>query len=93
MPVRLPSLLNPERVVVWAAEIVRGLEATLSNFDRTKHSRGTILPLAIYVIADLPLATQHPGGLLYVSDAPGGGTPAYSNGTNWLDCRTGVIIV
>jgi hypothetical protein len=93
VPLRLPSLLNPERVVVWAAEVVRNLEATLSNFDRIKHSRGTILPLAVYVVADLPPAIQHPSGVLYVSDAPGGGTPAYSNGVNWLDCRTGVIIV
>lgn len=93
MSLRLPSLLNPERVVVWAAEIVRNLEATLAGFDRLKHSRGTILPLAPYVIADLPPAIQHPAAVLYVSDAPGGATPAYSDGTNWRDGRTGVIIV
>lgn len=92
MALRLPSLLNPERVVVWAAEIVRNLEATLAGFDRLKHSRGTILPLAPYIVADLPPAAQHPAALLYVSDAVGGATPAYSNGVNWLDCRDGSII-
>ena len=33
------------------------------------------------------------GALRYVSDATGGGTLAFANGTNWIDVQTGVTVV
>lgn len=82
MPVRLPSLLNPDRVVVWAAEIVRGLEVTLGNFDRTKQTKGAIGKLAPYYAADLPLPDP-PWQYLIVIDDGAHASVCYSTGTDW----------
>jgi predicted phosphoribosyltransferase len=83
VPVRLPSLLNPDRVVVWAAEVVRGLEVTLGNFDRLKQTRGGILQLAPYYKADLP-SPDPAWQMLVVIDDGNHPSVCYSTGTQWL---------
>ena len=91
MPLRLPSLLDPDRVVIWAAEIVRGLEVTLSNFDRTKQTRGAIMQLAPYYKADLP--TPDPAWqMLVVIDDGASPSVCYSNGTQWLRVNGNTVI-
>lgn len=50
----------------------------------------TILPT--FALADLPSASNHPGGVVYVSDA----TPvsmAFSDSTNWISIITGIAVV
>lgn len=43
-----------------------------------------IIPqLKSYAKAALPAAAAHTGGLIHVSDASGGASIAYSDGTNW----------
>lgn len=82
MPIRLPSLLDPDRVVVWAAEIVRGLEGVLSTFDRTKQTRGALIQLAPYYLAELP-APDPPWQLLIVIDDGAHPSVCYSDGSVW----------
>lgn len=82
MPLRLPSLLNPDRLVVWAADLIRSLETVLSNYERTKQTKGAIIQLAVYAKADLPPAAPA-GQKLYVLDDVGGPTEATSDGTVW----------
>lgn len=82
MPVRLPSLLNPDRVVVWAAEIVRGLETTLSTFDRTKQTKGAIGQFAPYYKAELPNPAP-PWQYLVVIDDGAHPSVCYSDGSVW----------
>lgn len=82
MPLRLPSLLQPERLIVWAADLVRALEITLSNYERTKQTRGAIVQLPEYSKANLPPAAPA-GQKLYVGDDVGGPTEAYSDGSVW----------
>jgi hypothetical protein len=82
MAIRLPSLLNPDRLVVWAADLVRALEITLTNYERTKQTKGAIVLLPSYSKADLP-SPDPAGQKLYVIDDVGGPTEAYSDGTIW----------
>ena len=83
MPVRLPSLLNPDKIVVWAAEVVRGLEITLGNFDRLKQTRGSIMQLAPYYLADLP-SPDPAWQMLVVIDDGLHSSVCYSTGTMWV---------
>lgn len=55
-------------------------------------SAGTIqIPAAL--VGALPSAATA-GRLLYVSDAnTGAGTVCFSNGTNWIDIKTGIAVV
>jgi len=91
MPVRLPSLLNPDRVVVWAAEIVRGLETTLSNFDRLKQTRGAIGQFAPYYKAQLPSPAPAWQYLVVIDD---GAHPSvcYSDGSVWRRASDNTVI-
>jgi hypothetical protein len=82
MPIRLPSLLNSERVVVWAAEIVRGLETTLGLFDRTKQTKGAIGQYAPYTVATLPSPVP-PWQYLIVTDDGAHASVCYSDGSVW----------
>jgi hypothetical protein len=82
MPIRLPSLLNPERVVVWAAEIVRGLETTLGTYDRTKQTKGAIGQFAPYLKAQLPSPVP-PWQYLIVTDDGAHASVCYSDGSVW----------
>ena len=44
-------------------------------------------------VADLPPALDHaPGSLIFVTDAPGGATPAFSDGDNWRNCSDRSLI-
>lgn len=51
-----------------------------------KGSLITPLSLATYIVAEVPDATVHEGGVIYVTDDAGATlkTPAWSDGTNWL---------
>jgi hypothetical protein len=82
MPLRLPLLLDPNRLVVWAADLVRALEITLTSFERTKQTRGAIVQLPSYAKADLP-SPSPAGQKLYVTDDVGGATEAYSDDLVW----------
>ncbi len=42
--------------------------------------------------ADLPSASENQTLQIYVTDDTGGGTPAYSDGTNWRRYKDGDII-
>lgn len=82
MPIRLPLLLNPDRLIVWAADLSRVLENSLSVFERTKQTRGAVVLLPVFAKANLP-PPESIGQLLYVSDDVGGPTMAYSDGFTW----------
>ena len=44
-------------------------------------------------VATLPTASSTEGQILYVTDAnSGAGTIAFSNGTNWIDVKTGIAV-
>lgn len=42
------------------------------------------LTLVEYTVATLPLASDHPRALVYVSDEAGGAVPVFSDSSNWL---------
>lgn len=52
-----------------------------------------ILQLVPFTIASLPDPSLTPGGMIFVSDAIGGASPAFSDGTNWLSLLTSTIII
>jgi len=52
-------------------------------FVAPKFSEPPILPF--YTLATIPLATQHEGAIIYVSDAASGANFQGSDGTNWVD--------
>ena len=82
MAIRLPSLLNPDRLVVWAADLIRALEITLTNYEQLKQNKGGIVQLPNYSKASLPPAAPA-GQKVYVVDDVGGATEACSDGTVW----------
>lgn len=45
-----------------------------------------------YVRTALPSVTTYIDGLIYVSNATGGASVAYSNGTNWISLRTAAAV-
>jgi hypothetical protein len=45
-----------------------------------------------YTVATVPAAASHTGGLIYVTDEPGGAVPAFSDGTNWRRVTDRTII-
>ena len=47
-------------------------------------SGGRPFPLQSFTMLTLPLAVEFPECIVYVSDAPGGPIPAYSDGVQWL---------
>jgi len=51
-----------------------------------------ILQLVNFTVGSLPDPTLTPGGIVYVSDAIGGPTIAFSDGTNWLSLIDKIII-
>lgn len=84
MTIRLPNP-PPDNTPMnrWAASLALVLGTFLDRIDTAKHTRGAILPLAIYAKADLPDAASNPGGMIYVTDDVGGAVPAFSDGTDW----------
>ena len=56
-----------------------------------QRGRGFPVVLAPFVKADLPDPAAWVGGWIFVSDATGGGVPAYSDGTDWLRPNSTVI--
>lgn len=46
-----------------------------------------------YTVASLPSAAANVGTQIYVSNTAGGGSMAFSNGTDWIDMVTGVAVV
>jgi hypothetical protein len=44
---------------------------------------GEAVILEDYAVADLPDATEHEAGMVYVADESGGAVPAFSDGVNW----------
>ncbi len=52
-----------------------------------------VLQLAPFTVANLVDPTTVPGGIVFVSDAPGGASPSFSDGTNWISLFTGSIII
>lgn len=52
------------------------------HFDRLTSESG-VVPLKKFVMARLPPASKHVGGMIYISDEAGGATPAFSDGVDW----------
>lgn len=50
------------------------------------------LPLAVYLVADLPSPAAYSGGILSVSDEAGGYTLAFSDGTNWRRVQDRAVV-
>lgn len=48
--------------------------------------------LPSYTVATVPAVASYAGSMIYVSDAAGGASPAYSNGSNWISLLTGANI-
>jgi hypothetical protein len=53
---------------------------------------GGPVKLKSYAFASVPSASANTGALIYCSNATGGATVAYSNGTNWLRVDTSAIL-
>jgi hypothetical protein len=56
-------------------------------------SQGGLVAPKSYTVATLPSVADNVGRMIYVSDAAGGGIPAFSDGTNWLRVDTRAIVV
>lgn len=78
----------PQSAPDWARRLADDVTA---EFDRVS-ARGFPVRLPQYGKADLPLAASYPGSLIFVSDATGGATPAFSDGTNWLRADTSAVV-
>lgn len=50
------------------------------------------LKLARYPVAEVPVAGDYPGGLIYVTDEAGGATAAFSDGTDWRRVQDRAVI-
>jgi hypothetical protein len=50
------------------------------------------LVLASYELAEVPLAEDFPGGLIFVTDEAGGPTVAFSDGTDWFRVQDLAVI-
>jgi hypothetical protein len=53
---------------------------------------GLVAPKA-YTVATVPSAAENTGHMIYVSDAIGGGIPAFSDGAIWLRVDTRTIVL
>ena len=53
---------------------------------------GGVFKLPSYIKTQVPAAAANVGALIYVTDATGGATPVYSNGTNWLRVDTSAVL-
>ena len=67
-----------------------GFEGSVTG-DTTGNVTGTI-QLTSSTVAGLPTASTNVRRLYYVSNAAGGPTIVFSNGTNWIDLITGVTV-
>lgn len=50
------------------------------------------MELRSYTVAEVPIAAENVGSMIYVSDTAGGGAVAFSNGTDWIDVVTGLAV-
>jgi len=50
------------------------------------------IKLARYAVAEVPVASDYQGGMIFVIDEIGGATVAFSDGTNWLRVQDRAII-
>lgn len=66
----------------WGSELVRTLQAFVTDIGATAFRQGQIAQVGSFTVADLPSATT-PARLIYVSDEVGGAVVAFSDGTNW----------
>ena len=78
------SGLQDGNLIATKAELA--LKAPLLNPDFA----GT-LRLPIYTLATAP-SPDLVGHLIYITDAPHGGAPCYSDGTTWIELKTGVPV-
>ena len=61
---------------------------------RTKNiSFDAPIPLPSYTLATVPSASNFTGGMAYITDAPGGAVPVFSDGTNWRSVIDRSIVV
>lgn len=56
-------------------------------------SQGGLVAPKAYTVATLPSVTANVGRMVYVSDAAGGGIPAFSDGTFWLRVDTRAVVI
>lgn len=78
----------PTDAPAWARQLADDVTA---EFDRVARA-GFPVRMPQYSKADLPTAANYPGTWIYVHDATGGASPAYSNGTSWLRADTSAVI-
>lgn len=68
--------------MAWGYQLVRVLQAFVTDIGATAFRQGQIAQLGSFAVADLP-STTTPGRMIYVSDEVGGAVLAFSDGTNW----------
>lgn len=80
--VTVPVALGPPPHTAFLGALLRAVE----QFSRAVATRLNAGPfhLAEYTTATRPAASQHPGGLIYVSDAGAGNLLQYSDGASWI---------
>ena len=80
---RLPDWAGADRAGRWAADLARVLNAALADLQQRKQTRGEIVQMKQFAVADLPSPVPD-GQWVYVVNEAGGATPAYSSGGQWL---------
>jgi hypothetical protein len=75
----------PRDAPAWARQFASDVDAAL-------RPRGSPAVLAKFSVSDLPDPARWVGAWIYVSDATGGPTPAYSDGTDWKRCTDGAVV-
>jgi hypothetical protein len=69
-----------------------GPVASQNGFEGAVDASGSTIEIPAAVLASLPSAATA-GRLLYVSNANSGvGTVAFSDGTDWIDIKTGLAV-
>jgi hypothetical protein len=75
----------PRDAPAWARQFADDVDAAL-------RPRGSPAVLAKFSKTDLPDAARWVGAWIFVTDATGGPTPAYSDGTDWVRCTDATVI-
>lgn len=85
---------QPVKVIRDNFVVAKGEIETLQagKVDKTGDALSGVLKMAPFTLGTLPTASSNAGGLIYVTDASGGPTIAFSNATDWISLEDGSIL-
>lgn len=79
---RIPTLIGSDAASRWSNDLSRVLNAALSTLESTKQTRGEVVYLKPYLVAELPSPLPD-GQYVLVTDEAGGAIPAFSLAGEW----------